>query len=271
MEPVLCPSAAMAFALENPAVHTMMRRCSLPVIPTGRLSSAMTETTPHKIGLYGGTFDPVHHGHLILGRDALEILGLDRLIFIPAAISPHKLASGPGATGEQRLAMLAAALADEDRFVLDDCELHRVGPSFTVDTVEHLRGRLPEGTELYYLIGEDNVAALDTWHRIDALCGMVRFVVFRREGRLASQPAPVASSAQSSSVPPPSTFCLLPSAFSSLPRLVDISSTEIRNRVASGQSIRYLVPEAVAGLIETRQLYRQPSRQKEHVPLQPKN
>ncbi len=205
----------------------------------------MTDSQPPRIGLYGGTFDPVHHGHLILGRDAVEALGLDRLIFLPAAVSPHKLGRAPGATGPQRRAMLAAALAGEERFALDDRELHRTGPSFTVDTVRDLRGELPGGTEWFYLIGEDNVAALPTWHRVEELSTLVRFVVFRREEKSSS---------------PPSAFRLLPSAFylppSPLSRLVDISATEIRNRVAKSQSIRYLVPEVVSEFIEAQRLYR---------------
>ena len=92
------------------------------------------------IGLYGGTFDPIHHGHLILARDALERLGLERVVFIPAAISPHKLDREPSPAPVRR-AMVAAAIAGEERFALDDRELHRAGPSFTVDTVEEIRAR----------------------------------------------------------------------------------------------------------------------------------
>ena len=156
--------------------------------------------------------------------------------------------------------MLIAALAGEERFAWDDCELHRTGPSFTVDTVKTLRGQFPTGTELYYLIGEDNVAALHTWHRIGELSEMVRFVVFRREKIPPSKPAPEASDTEPDVIPlpPPSALRPPPSAFRLLHRSVEISSTEIRNRVASGQSIRYLLPEAVAGLIEAQQLYRHP-------------
>ena len=209
----------------------------------------MASSRAQKIGLYGGTFAPVHHGHLILGRDAVEILGLDHLVFIPAAVSPHKLGSVPGATGPQRLAMLAAALAGEERLALDDRELHRTGPSYTIDTLLELRAELSADTELFYLIGEDNGAALHTWHRAEELSALVRFVVFRREAKFPSSAAFPPSSPLL-----PSTFYLLPSP--RLPRLVDISATEIRNRVAKSQSIRYLVPEAVAGFIEAQRLYR---------------
>ena len=200
------------------------------------------------IGLYGGTFDPVHHGHLLLARDAVEQLGLSRLIFIPAAVSPHKLATVPGADGARRLAMLRAAIAGEERFAVDPCELERPGPSFTVDTLLDVRRRLPAGTALFYLIGEDNVPKLHTWHRAGELTSLATFVVFRRTD--------------------------LPDAeagFPVLKRRVDLSATEIRNRVADGRSIRYFVPESVAAIIETEQLYRptQPIAPKETLPSPP--
>ena len=191
---------------------------------------------PANIGLYGGSFDPVHHGHLLLARDAVEQLGLAHLVFIPAAISPHKLTRAPGAPGDQRLQMLQAAIAGEPRFSVDPCELHRAGPSYTIDTIHALRAGHPPGTNFFYLIGEDNVAALHTWHRIDELRALVRFVVCRRHA--------------------PNLPSTTPTDCPVLTRWVDISSTEIRNRVASGRSIRYLVPEGVAAIINAQSLYR---------------
>ncbi len=193
------------------------------------------------IGIYGGTFDPVHHGHLILARDAVELLGLDRLLFVPAAISPHKLAASPDADGAHRLAMLRAAIAGEERFAVDPCELERPGPSYTVDTLLDLRRRLPPGTALFYLIGEDNVPKLDTWHRAAELRALATFVVFRRTDR----PAPGHAAAAA--------------GFPVLERRVDLSATEIRNRVAAGRSIRYFIPESVAAIIDRERLYRPPA------------
>ncbi len=201
-------------------------------------------TPPENIGLYGGSFDPVHHGHLILARDAVEQLGLSRLIFIPAAVSPHKLTRAPGAPGDWRLRMLQAAVAGEPRFSVDPCELHRAGPSYTVDTILALRARHAPGTTFFYLIGEDNVPLLHTWHRSDELRALVRFVVCRRH----------APNLPPSTLPPPSAADS--TGFPVLTRWVDISSTEIRNRVASGQPIRYLVPESVATIIDAQSLYR---------------
>ncbi len=188
-----------------------------------------------RLGLYGGTFDPIHHGHLILARDAIEQFSLDRVLFIPAALSPHKLATRP-VTPTLRRDMVAAAIAGEPRFILDDSEIHRAGPSFTIDTVEHVRAAHP-AAELFYFIGEDNIAALHTWRRIDELRRLAQFVVFGR-GQSADE-----------------------HDFPRLTRRIDISATEIRARVARGQSIRYLVPEAVREFIARHQLYQDPSHQ----------
>ena len=182
-----------------------------------------------RLALYGGTFDPIHHGHLILARDAMELLSLDRVVFLPAAISPHKLNRAP-TSAEVRRAMVQAAIAGEPGFVLDDRELGRAGPSYTVDTVEEFRKELP-GSELIYLIGYDHLAKLHTWHRIEDLRRQVEFVVF---GRGAGNDE---------------------HGFRQLTRRLDISATEIRQRVARGVSIRYLVPEPVRLLIEQHRLY----------------
>ena len=112
-----------------------------------------------KIGLYGGSFDPIHNGHLILARDAMERLELDKVIFLPARISPHKL-DRPPAPPEVRCQMLSAAIAEETRFEMDACEIEREGPSFTIDTVQSFRARHPQA-QLYYFIGDDNVAELE--------------------------------------------------------------------------------------------------------------
>lgn len=183
-----------------------------------------------RLVLFGGTFDPIHHGHLILARDALETLQADKVIFIPAAISPHKLFRTPAQPAARR-EMVAAAIAGEERFLMDDRELSRAGPSFTYDTVVQLRAEWP-GAELLYLVGYDNVAALSTWHRYQELEQLVRFVVLHRAGVETARTHP------------------------GLERRLDLSSTEIRERVAHGLSIQYLVPERVRGIIEQNQLYR---------------
>ena len=168
---------------------------------------------------------------LILARDAFEQLSLDRLIFIPAAISPHKLKQQPTAP-ELRLEMLGAAIEGESNFCLDALELERPAPSYTVDTMEALKIREPDA-DFVYLIGEDNVPHLPTWHRFGDLSRMVQFAVLDRSGLKTTHPYPT------------------------IRRHLEISASDIRNRVARGQSIRYLVPLVVEKIIRERQLYRE--------------
>jgi nicotinate-nucleotide adenylyltransferase len=184
-----------------------------------------------KIGVYGGTFDPIHHGHLILGRQACEQIGLDQLIFVPAKVSPFKNPAFAG--GEQRLSMLRAAIEGQGAFTADDCELKRPPPSYSIDTVLQIREREPKA-ELFWLIGADNVSGLPKWHRIDELKKLVQFIVLDRgRGYKSADKYPVVR------------------------RNIDISATEIRKRVASGRSIRYLVPKAVEEIIRLEKLYRE--------------
>ncbi len=183
-----------------------------------------------RVGLFGGSFDPIHFGHLILAREAREELGLDRVIFIPARLSPHKL-DRPPAPAEARLEMVRAAVACEAGFEVDDCEITGGGISFTIDTVRAMRARFP-GAEWVYFIGDDNLEKLDTWREIDALRELVQFVLLTRRDVAA------------------------PAGFRVVRRVIDISSTEIRNRVAQGRSIRYLLPEVVCEFISSHRLYR---------------
>ncbi|MDB6151679.1 MAG: nicotinate-nucleotide adenylyltransferase [Chthoniobacteraceae bacterium] len=184
-----------------------------------------------RIALYGGSFDPIHHGHLILAREALERLELDRVFFIPAAISPHK-PGRPPASAILRAEMVAAAIAHEPGFEMDQCELFKEGPSYSIETAENFRARWPEA-ELFYLIGYDHLEKLHTWRRIDDLRRIARFAVFDRGHSDCVHGMPTLS------------------------RRLDISATEIRERVARGASIRYLVPESVRLIIERHQLYKE--------------
>ena len=183
-----------------------------------------------KIGIYGGTFDPIHNGHLILARAARERLDLEVVIFVPAAVSPFK--NAPATPASDRLAMLEAAIAGEKEFVIDQMELHRPPPSYTIDTIEIIRAREPKA-ELFYLLGLDNVRDLTRWHRFDDLQKLVRFVVLDRTGEHINHSHIVVR------------------------RKIDISATEIRKRVASHRSIRYLVPEPVEEIIRRRRLYQE--------------
>ncbi|HEX6565881.1 MAG TPA: nicotinate-nucleotide adenylyltransferase [Chthoniobacterales bacterium] len=182
-----------------------------------------------RLGIYGGTFNPVHHGHLILARQALEEFKLDRLVFVPAAESPFKIQNHSAPPGD-RLAMLRLAIAGEDRFSVDALEIERGGVSYSIDTVKMFRNRDP-GAELFFLVGEDNADRLTEWHRFEELKKLVYFVVLSRSEDFQSPEYPVVQ------------------------RRIEISSTEIRNRVANQESITYLVPESVKHYIEQHQLY----------------
>jgi nicotinate-nucleotide adenylyltransferase len=182
-----------------------------------------------RVGVFGGTFDPVHVGHLAIANDALDELALDRVYFVPARRSPLK-EEGPIASAEDRLAMLTAAIADEPRFRISRVELDREGPSFTVDTLEGLRG---EG-ELFLILGSDAYADFQRWREPARIKGLATIVLAARPG------APNA----------PHGVRMLDSP------LMDISSRELRARAARSRSLRYLVPKEALRYLEEHRLYR---------------
>jgi len=186
------------------------------------------------VGLLGGSFDPVHLGHLIVARAVAEALGLEELRFLPTGAQPLKQGRH-GAPVRDRVAMVAAAIAGEPGFALETLEADRPGPSYTVDTLRALRAREP-GREFAVLLGADAAQDLDQWREAGALAGLARLVGFARAGT------------------PRSAHPLLHEVVE-VPA-VEISSTDIRRRVAAGKSIRYLVPEAVAAYIARQGLYR---------------
>jgi nicotinate-nucleotide adenylyltransferase len=183
-----------------------------------------------KIGIYGGTFDPVHHAHLILAREAAEKFKLAKVILVPAAISPHKAA--PLASQSARLQMLRAAVDGESLFEIDECELQRPPPSYTVDTIECLRPKYPK-SELFLLLGDDNLAGLPSWRRFEELREMVKFIVLPRAKNEVKH------------------------EYLRVNRRIDIASTGIRARVRAGESIRYLVPTAVEKIVREQRLYQE--------------
>lgn len=201
-----------------------------------------------RIGLYGGSFNPIHNGHLIVARAVAEHLQLDRVFLLPSARPPHKgdrkLLDAP-----HRAAMVKLAIEDESLFEFSDFDLTRDGPSYTIDTVTHFGKLLGPHMELHWLIGADSLAELTTWHRISDLVDACRIVTAARSGWDTIDWAPlrtVLSDAQ---------IAALQTGVLQTPR-IDISSTDIRRRVREGRSIRYLVPGAVQEYIETRALYR---------------
>ncbi len=195
--------------------------------------------TPLRLGIFGGTFDPVHLGHLLLARDALEQCRLDAVLFVPCAQSPLKSRRAL-AGGGQRAAMLQAALKGEPRFWLSRCELERPAPSYSVDTAREIREAFPHA-RLFWLIGHDQWEQLDQWHEPAALRRLVRFIRFPRSER---NGAPVRVKRDPGVLDLPR------------PRRVDISATEIRHRVKARLPIDHLVPGPVAASIRRHGLYR---------------
>jgi nicotinate-nucleotide adenylyltransferase len=188
------------------------------------------------IGLLGGSFDPVHHGHLIVAQVAAEALGLDELRFMPAREQPFKRGRH-AAPAADRAAMLELAVAGVPGFAVERAELERPGPSYSVDTLEALRTREP-GAAFTLLLGADAALELEAWHRAAELPRLARIAVFARPGT----PIP-ASPLIAATVEVPA---------------VEISATEIRRRVRTGRPIRYWVPDAVADYVARHRLYLDP-------------
>lgn len=191
-----------------------------------------------RLGILGGTFDPPHIGHLLAAYAALESLALERLVLIPAARQPLK-AGTPMTAPAHRLAMTRLLAADDPRLAVDPVEIEREGLSFTVDTMRRYRATMPE-TEFVLVMGEDTAATLPKWREPEALAALVRIVVLTR------------------GTEPPREVAL-PAGFRAerlASRRIDVSATEIRERVRAGLPVRGFVTDAVAGYIATHQLYR---------------
>jgi nicotinate-nucleotide adenylyltransferase len=194
-----------------------------------------TPNSKLRLGLYGGSFDPVHCGHLLVAQAACEELGLSRLFFIPAAQSPFKPLSTP-APASERLRLLRLALAGQPHYEIDDQEIRRGGTSFTIDTVHDFARRFPSA-ELLYLIGADHVPTLPAWREAEFLARMIEFVVIPRPGQ---RPA------------------ALPRPFRGRELVgfpLGVSSSQIRSRVKAGLTVRGLVPDEVNEAIVNSKLY----------------
>lgn len=201
----------------------------------------MTET--RRVGIYGGTFDPIHIGHLAIAEEARAELDLSQVIFVPAARQPLKGAA-QGAPPADRLAMARLACADNPAFIVDDLELERPPPSYTVDTLEALRERCGAAVELWFILGADAARELPRWRRIERVAELACLALVGRPG-----------------------YSLhLPTLEADLPALrgrvrsidgpmLDISSTELRRRLAAGRPVRYQLPEPVRVYIQQQGLY----------------
>jgi nicotinate-nucleotide adenylyltransferase len=197
-----------------------------------------------ELGILGGTFNPPHVGHLVMAQEALDQLGLDRVVLMPVATPPHKEAlADPGA--DVRLELCELATAGAPGVAVSDLEIERGGASYTVDTLRALHEREPEHA-LTFIVGGDMAYSLPSWREPEAVLRMARLAVAERDGLrredIAQRLAPLHSGDRV--------------AFFDMPRL-DLSSSAIRERVAAGRSIRYLVPDPVIEAITSRRLYRQ--------------
>jgi nicotinate-nucleotide adenylyltransferase len=201
--------------------------------------------------LFGGTFDPVHHGHLIVARAVAEQMGFGRVTLVPAGRSPHKV--GAIASGEDRLEMLRLAVKGEELFDVSETELRREGPSFTVDTLQEFSECV--GGELYWLVGADALDDLARWHRVREVLQLAKIVIAVRN--------PWQQGLETK-------FCAIREALGeeaatmlrqgvAVTPAVDISASQVRRRVYGGQSIRFLVPQAVADYINVKRLYCRPA------------
>lgn len=202
-----------------------------------------------RVGVIGGTFDPIHVGHLIMAEGARDALGLGRVVFVPAGQPPHKRSSRitPAA---RRLAMTRLAIAGNAYFAVSRVDIDREGPSYTVDTIRLLREAWGPDAQIYFLIGGDSLAELPTWRQPGRLIEICQVVAIPRPGYEPDLDA------LDDRIPRASERVQI----LHLP-LVDLSATEIRDRVRDRRSIRYLVPDVVEQYIHRHRLYREPTAQ----------
>ena len=196
----------------------------------------------HCLGVLGGTFDPLHWAHLVIAEEARARFGLDKVLFVPAGQPPHK-ADYTVSDPEHRYAMALLGTSTNPAFQVSRIEIERAGPSYSVDTVRQLREMHAPDVEIHLIIGADEALDIPNWHEAESLLDMVRLVVAPRPG---SDLAELKSRL-------PSRFY---TAMQFLPMLpIDISGTELRARIASGKSVRYLVPDSVEVYIRKHGLY----------------
>ncbi len=198
-----------------------------------------------RLGVFGGTFDPPHYGHLAIAEEAAEQLGLPRVLFVPTGQPPHK-PGAPVTPAAHRVRMTALAIADNPRFELSCVDVERPGPSYTVELLALLHAEYGAATELYFICGMDMLASFLTWHEPAQIIARCQLVAVTRPGYT---PVDVAA-----------LEAALPAARGRIHLLhapgLDVSGTELRARVAASRSIRYLVPPVVAAYIAEHALYR---------------
>ncbi len=187
-----------------------------------------------RVGILGGTFNPLHIGHLAIAEAAQEKMNLDKVIFVPSCQPPHKRIMNL-ASAEDRLEMVRLSIRNNPKFEVSDFEVRKGGKSYTVDTIRHFAETLPEGTKLFFIVGGDSAALLHTWREVSEIMTVASFVVVNRPGHDECR----------SDIPHHSV---------SMPG-IDISSSYVRRKILQGKSIKYLVPEPVFRYIEQHHLY----------------
>ncbi len=200
-----------------------------------------------RLALLGGSFDPIHLGHLIAARSVVEQLSLSRAVLIPSPRPPHKTPTTM-TDARHRLEMARLAVEGDPLFEVSDVELRRPGPSYTIDTVAAFRRERGREVELFWIIGADSLPELPSWYRVAELVRMVRIVTATRPGWVAPATDRLAAALGRAEAEVVLGSCMPTPA-------IEISSTDIRRRVRSGQSIRYLVAEPVASYIHQNRLY----------------
>lgn len=205
------------------------------------------------IGILGGTFDPIHFGHLRAALEVEEQLGLDHVRLIPSARPPHR--DAPHATPQQRLMMLHLAMKNTDRFVVDDRELHRDGASYSVDTLVSLREDFPDNP-LYLLLGSDAFLGIQTWHNWQRLLELAHIVLISRPGETLTMSAELAAWYQQHLAKPTDAQRSAGNIWPVEVTPLAISATAIRDAFRNGKSAQFLMPEPVIQLIEQLGLYR---------------
>ena len=196
-----------------------------------------------RVGVFGGTFDPIHIGHLVAAEETRVQLKLERVVFVPAGLPPHKLANHISPV-EHRLAMVQLAIASNPYFTVSRVDIDRFGPCYTVETMELLRDEWGPGVELYFIMGSDSLADILTWYKPERLIRLCRLAVVKRPGydvdikELDRLLPGIASRVQFINSP-----------------LIDVASCDIRRRVREGLSIKYQVPEAVERYIYEHGVY----------------
>jgi nicotinate-nucleotide adenylyltransferase len=182
-----------------------------------------------RIGILGGTFNPIHIAHLIIAQMALETLKLDKVIFVPSYLPPHKKIKRL-ISAKHRYAMVRLAIVGNSHFSLSDFEIKKKGRSYTIDTIRYLRSRYPAGTRFFFIIGKDMLPGLQTWRAIGELVKLVSFVAVNRPGRISKR-----TTIKHHLINAPG---------------IDISSSYVRNRALKKESLKYFVPDRVLEYIQ---------------------